>query len=82
MRRLFLLLILAFILPACSSGAAPIAYQCPTIVLPPDPKNPASKLGPQASPDEVIKAWVATAVAYYEWNKIVRAQAKALQPRS
>lgn len=62
---------------SCTHKSEPIAYQCPPILLPPDPKAAVLKLTVKSSPDEVIKAWVATAVAYRDWNRIVKKQVNA-----
>ena len=49
----------------------PIAYNCPIIQLPPDPEIITRQLTDASRPDEVMKAWVATASSYYQWNRIV-----------
>lgn len=68
--------IMAFlILTSCSTvKPIPVAYDCPKLVLPADPITPIDKLTDKSKPDEVMKAWVSTAVAYRDWNRIVRQQ--------
>jgi hypothetical protein len=61
-------------LAGCSTQPIKLAYQCPGIELPPDPSAPVTKLNEQSQPDEIVKAWVATAVGYRDWNIIVRKQ--------
>jgi len=56
-----------------------IMYNCPAIELPVDPEVPVKKLKKTSTPDQVVKAWVATAVAYREWNKNVRAEVNSLR---
>ena len=65
---------LVLVLCACAQRPIPIAYECPKLQLPADPVAPVRTLTPQSSADEVIKAWVATAVAYETWNVVVRKQ--------
>jgi hypothetical protein len=63
------------ILTSCATTKPiPVAYKCPQLVLPPDPITPLDKLTDKSKPDEVMKAWVSTAVAYRDWNHIVRQQ--------
>lgn len=71
-----LVIILLLSLNAC--GTIPIAYNCPKIVLPPDPIIPISKLTDKSKPNEVVKAWIATATAYRDWNRIVRKQVEEM----
>lgn len=61
-----------------TSKPTPIAYDCPRILLPADPVIPIRKLTDKSKPDDVIKAWVATAVAYRDWNRVVRKQVNNL----
>lgn len=73
--------ILVFFIPAfifsCSIfKPTPIAYHCPVIHLPPDPIISLNKINDKSKPDEIIKSWVYTAIAYKNWNKIVRKQIK------
>ena len=58
---------------SCSTPVK-VAYECPRIQLPADPVAPVTKLTDKSTPDEVIKAWVATATVYRNWNKTVRKQ--------
>jgi len=69
-----LISIILIIVTACSRTAAPIAYDCPVIILPDDPAPLTASLTDESRPDEVIKAWVATAYAYRGWNQDVRQQ--------
>jgi hypothetical protein len=50
---------------------------CAHVDLPADPKSTVNLLSDKSTPDQVIKAWVATAYAYREWNIIVRKQIEA-----
>ena len=62
------------IITSCAHKPVPIAYHCPKIELPPDPISQTKRLNRNSRPDQVIKAWVATANEYKGWNKIVREQ--------
>lgn len=64
---------------ACAQQPVPIAYHCPRIVLPSDPALPVKNLNANSKPNDVMKAWVATAVGLRTWNKIVRQQINASQ---
>ena len=75
--RSFLVLILMAALTGCASTPKPVAYDCPVIALPPDPVPEVSKLTVKSTDDEIIKAWVITAIQYREWNIIVRRQIAA-----
>lgn len=70
----FVILVLTLCLCTCASKPTTIAYQCPRILLPPDPIPATAKLNPQSKPDQVVKAWVATTIAYKGWNTVVRHQ--------
>lgn len=59
---------------SCTTPPPNIAYECPEIILPHDPFVPIGSLTDKSKPDEVMKAWVATAIAYRDWNRIVRQQ--------
>ena len=64
---------LVFILSGCTiPKPVPVVYDCPIVDLPPDPVPATRKLTVKSRPDEVVKAWVATAKAYKQWNTIVR----------
>lgn len=66
---------LVSILASCSSmNPIPIAYECPTLDLPPDPIPATKSLTGKSRPDEIMKAWVKTATDYYQWNQIVHAE--------
>ena len=68
--------IMAFlILISCSTGKpALVSYKCPAIVLPDDPVEYVSTLNAKSEPNEVMQAWVATALSYRNWNRTVREQ--------
>jgi hypothetical protein len=51
-----------------------LAYQCPVIKLPDDPIPFTNALTDASPPADVVKAWVATTVQYYNWNLAVRNQ--------
>lgn len=67
------------IVTSCAHTPTPIAYHCPKIELPPDPVPQTKRLTSKSRPDQVIKAWVATANGYKGWNKIVRQQVENSQ---
>ena len=69
-------LILTLCLSSCAKPT-PVALDCPKIILPKDPIIPLSQLTDESKPDVVIKAWVATAMAYRDWNRAVRKQINA-----
>lgn len=73
------IIILFFILftIGCTKHPAPIAYNCPQLILPNDPIPRTRNLNSESRPDEVIKAWVATTVEYRGWNKAVRRQVES-----
>lgn len=52
----------------------PVAFECPRLILPKDPIVPIHQITSASKSNEVIKAWVATAIAYRDWNIIVRKQ--------
>lgn len=56
-----------------------VVYDCPKIILPSAPIPPIKQLKNDSPPDEVIKAWVATAIVYRDWQSIVRRQVDASQ---
>ena len=63
------------ILISCSTGKpALVSYDCPAVVLPDDPTEYVSTLTEKSEPNEVIQAWVATALSYRNWNRAVRLQ--------
>jgi hypothetical protein len=62
------------LLTGCVSKPVPVAYDCPQIVLPPDPILATRKLTAKSKPGDAAKAWVSTAVACCAWNKTVRKQ--------
>ena len=70
------LLVASLLLTGCASEIepVPVAYNCPRLMLPDDPVPATIQLTDKSTPDEVIKAWVATAYAYRGWNQIVRKQ--------
>ena len=59
---------------SCAVKAVPVIYKCPQITLPADPIPLTKQLTDRSKPDEIIKAWVATATAYRNWHHIVRKQ--------
>lgn len=69
-----LVIVLGLSFSACTPKITPVAYNCPKIQLPADPIAPANKLTDKSQPDEVMKAWVVTAIAYRDWNRAVRRQ--------
>ena len=62
---------------ACASKIEPVAYNCPRIELPDDPVSLTDTITDDSTPDEVMKAWVATAYAYRGWNRTVRQQVES-----
>lgn len=58
----------------CATSPVPVAYNCPRTILPDDPKQNPYFLTSKSSPDEVMKSWVITALAYREWNKAVHTE--------
>lgn len=60
---------------SCSTPKpVPVSYDCPQIDLPRDPVPATRQLTVTSKPDEVMKAWVASAMAYKKWDEIVRTQ--------
>lgn len=72
--KYFYLIAIVFLTSCSLIKPTPIAYHCPRIILPADPKPNTDKLTEKSKPNEVIKAWVSTAMAYRDWNRIVRKQ--------
>lgn len=62
------------ILSGCASKPIKIEYNCPTLSLPADPEIYTKKITDKSNPNEVMKAWVATAAGLRSWNLIVRKQ--------
>ena len=69
--------VISLCLSSCASKPIPIQFNCPRIMLPPDPIEATKKLTAKSSPDTVAKAWVATTTEYKGWNIIVRKQLRA-----
>ena len=68
------LLVIMLMLSGCATKPIPVVYDCPVIMLPADPIPDIRKLKPDARPDQIIKAWVATATQYRGWDQTVRAE--------
>ena len=66
--------VLVLWLSSCASKPIPLSYNCPRIMLPPDPILPTRKLTTKSRPDQVAKAYRATVSALRGWNSIVRKQ--------
>lgn len=64
-------IIIILTLTSCTTR---MSYNCPKIILPKDPDNVLKTITFESSPDEVMKAWVATATGYRDWNRVVRKQ--------
>lgn len=73
------IVIVVGMLISCSSVPTKIAYDCPRIVLPPDPHIPVKNLTAKSQPNDVIKAWVSTAVGCRDWANIVKKQVSSSQ---
>ena len=73
MKRWWLIVAVA-LLAGCATKPKPVAYHCPRLQLPPDPTIYVLKLNKKSTPNEVVQAWVATTLAYRNWNKAVRQQ--------
>lgn len=74
MKYKILLFMLCLLLDGCGSKHMPLAYHCSKIELPNDPIDYTKMLTEFSTPDEVMKAWVTTAIGYKEWNTIVKEQ--------
>jgi len=75
--KILIPLSLFFLLTGCAKQLNPnLIGDIPTLNIPSDPEEPVKKLTPESKPDEVIKAWVATATAYKNWNRVIRNQIK------
>lgn len=72
--KLLFVVVITILLSACATKPVQIAYNCPTLMLPPDPVPFTRSLTGKSPPDEVVKAWVATAIAYRDWDRVVRLQ--------
>jgi hypothetical protein len=70
--RLLTITLMIALLTGCFK--TPIAYQCPIIILPADPIPEIKKINKKSRNDQVVKAWVATAIQYKNWNEEVRKQ--------
>lgn len=74
-RKLYLIVILGLACVACSAiKPIPVVYYCPEVKLPKSPMVPVHALKLGATPDQVIKSWVATAEGYKAWHDAVLAQ--------
>jgi hypothetical protein len=69
-----LLVIVCCLLSACASTPKPIILQTCDFHFPDEPNPPIYKLNPHSSPDEVMKAYVATVVLYEGWINTVTLQ--------
>jgi hypothetical protein len=72
--RFILVGLLILNLSSCATKPVEISYNCPKLVLPKDPILYTKKLTEKSNAEDVMKSWVATAVAYRDWNKTVRKQ--------
>lgn len=59
---------------SCSREQPIIHYQSGVIKFPEDPVRTTDALHSKSTPDEVIKAWVSTAVGYMHWHDVVKKQ--------
>jgi hypothetical protein len=75
--RSFSAIILSLIVTSCTTTPVPVVYNCPAIVLPQLPVAQTSRLKPDATPDKIIKAWVATATEYKAWAISAQKQVQA-----
>ncbi len=75
---IFLMIVCTIVLTACTTTPIPVSYNCPKLELPSDPPQAIRLLNSKSKPDEVMKAWVATATDYYQWNQIVHAEVDSL----
>lgn len=70
----FFAIMMALTCTSCSTTRPiEVAYNCPPIELPANPKLPPA-LTETSPPNDVVKWWVATAEGYRSWNKAVRIQ--------
>lgn len=70
--RIMFLSYVMLILTGCASSSIPVAYQCPSIVLPSETNLNVSGLNEKSRPDEVIKAYVADLTNSRAWIKAVK----------
>lgn len=69
--------IIVFLTLICGCTATkpkPVVYECPRLQLPPNPTPYVLQLNAKSTPNEVVQAWAATALAYYNWNLAVNQQ--------
>jgi len=77
--RKALIAFLILVLSGCATTPRPIVYNCPKIVLPPDPVPEVYKLTVKSKPGDIVKAWVATAIQYHDWNLAVHKEISEAQ---
>lgn len=71
---------LVLVSTGCTPHPEPIAYQCPKIELPADPKLAIGNLKEGDAPDIVVKSLIASIVSLQGWNRAVRTQITASNP--
>lgn len=71
----FMAIICFCLVAGCSTQKPlPVVYDLPTIKLPAAPPEFTQGLNDKSTPDEVVKAWVASSVAYKSWMIAVKRQ--------
>lgn len=76
--RYVVLLSTVFCVTSCSPPRAqPVYYNVPFIQVPPDPPSHMDAITDKSPPEDVMKAWIATAVSERGWRRTVRKQIDA-----
>jgi len=71
--RMFVIILIIFI-AGCATKPIPVIYQCPALILPPEPKAYTLTLTAGSSPDRVVKSYAADLSAYKSWCHSVQKQ--------
>jgi hypothetical protein len=75
MRSKLAIAVLVGVLASCTTAKpTPLAYDCPSLELPPDPPVTVRSITASSHPNDIVKAWVAMATDYYQWNQVVHAE--------
>jgi hypothetical protein len=72
-KRLIAIIIFCSI-TSCSTTPQPVAYDCPTLTLPPDPNYPVFTLTASSPDDMVVKTWASSFEACLDWTKAAKGQ--------
>ncbi len=77
MKEVLVALVVSCLVCGCThDNPVKVVYDIPELSLPPDPIPYTNTLTSKSTPDQVMKAWVATAMQYRGWNQAVRKEVR------